>query len=372
MIRVYTQLSSGHRWLEQYRGCSPVFACILGFTATGLLPGISAAGATPADREYTAIADAEFLYHGAKANPQHPLPILKAGASPVFISRAVTESLAIPVNIFNAGLLHQPTVPTIELGGKAARCLTTGRAMSYSLVKHLFEQGLVWGAKLAKTQNYLIISECVVGGTTTALALLTGLGIEAMGKVNSSHPQCNHLQKWSVVQTGLKQAGLFRAIYPINPLALVAAVGDPMQVVAAGMAIAASKNTGVMLAGGTQMLAVYSLIEAIVNYFAFSAKLDRIVVGTTSWVAEDKTGDTIGLAKIIDRIPLLAAQLNFADSHYPSFRAYEQGYVKEGVGAGACSIAAHLEQSWTPKQLLLAVETLFSRYSALRFDSASQ
>lgn len=371
MIRVYTQLSSGHRWLERYQGCSPVFACILGFTATGLLPGISAAGATPQDREYTAIADAEFLYNGARANPTHPLPILEAGASPVFISRGVTESLAIPVHIFNAGLLHQPTVPTIDLGGVAARCLTSGRALPYSIVEHLFARGLAWGEKLAKSQNYLIISECVVGGTTTALAILTGLGIEAMGKVNSSHPQCNHIQKWSVVKTGLQQAGLFSGVEKINPFTLVAAVGDPMQIVAAGMAIAASKTTGVMLAGGTQMLAVYSLIEAIINYFAFPAKLERIVVGTTSWVAEDRTGDTIGLAKMIDTVSLLGAKLNFANSHYPSFRAYEQGYVKEGVGAGACAIAANLEQSWTPKQLLLAVETLFSRYSYLRFNSAS-
>ena len=34
-----------------------------------------------------------------------------------------------------------------------------------------------------------------------------------------------------------------------------------MQIVVAGMAIAASVRAGVMLAGGTQMLAVYALIE---------------------------------------------------------------------------------------------------------------
>ena len=54
-------------------------------------------------------------------------------------------------------------------------------------------------------RNYLILGECVVGGTTTALAILTGLGIEAVGKVNSSHPVCNHEQKWAVVQAGLEK-----------------------------------------------------------------------------------------------------------------------------------------------------------------------
>ncbi|HAG85098.1 MAG TPA: TIGR00303 family protein, partial [Cyanobacteria bacterium UBA12227] len=47
MIQIYTQLSQAYRWLQQYQGHPPILACILGFTATGLIPGISAAGATP-------------------------------------------------------------------------------------------------------------------------------------------------------------------------------------------------------------------------------------------------------------------------------------------------------------------------------------
>ncbi|MEM6427295.1 MAG: hypothetical protein AAF728_19375, partial [Cyanobacteria bacterium P01_D01_bin.128] len=61
LIRVYTQRASGLSWLDRYRERLPQVACVLGFTETGLLPGISAAGATPSDRRYTAIADAEFL-----------------------------------------------------------------------------------------------------------------------------------------------------------------------------------------------------------------------------------------------------------------------------------------------------------------------
>ncbi|MEO1592039.1 MAG: TIGR00303 family protein, partial [Cyanobacteria bacterium J06632_22] len=48
----------GQRWLTRYRHQRPVYVCILGFTETALIPGISAAGATPADRQFTAIADA--------------------------------------------------------------------------------------------------------------------------------------------------------------------------------------------------------------------------------------------------------------------------------------------------------------------------
>jgi uncharacterized protein (TIGR00303 family) len=362
MIQIYCHKERGQKWLERYRGCRPIFACVLGFTETGLIEGISAAGATPDDRKYTAIADAEFLVNGSQFSPQHPLPPLTVGASPVYISRAVVETLGIPVYLFNAGLSYPLVVSAIDLGGIAAKCLTSGKALPIEIVKNLFERGLQWGEKLATqtTNSYLIFGECVVGGTTTALAILTGLGIEAAGKVNSSHPQCNHAQKWSIVREGLEKAGFFHIGDRVDPFALLAAVGDPMQIVVAAMAIAASRKVGVMLAGGTQMLAVYALIDSIVKYLKEPANLESIVVGTTRWVAEDPTGDTVGLARSIGRVPLLATQLNFADSSHPQLRAYERGYVKEGVGAGGCAIASHLYRDWTNTQLVSAIETLFS------------
>ncbi|MEH2262670.1 nicotinate mononucleotide-dependent phosphoribosyltransferase CobT [Nostoc sp.] len=387
-IRIYTQKEQGEEWLQRYRGCLPVFACVLGFTETGLIPGISAAGRTPEDRKYTACADAEFLYYGPEHKAQYPLPPLAAGASPVLISRAVFESLNIPVYLFNAGLPQPPAVPVIDLGGTAAKCLSGGAAMEVTMVKHLFKQGLLWGERLATNiqQGYVILGECVVGGTTTALAILTGLGIDAAGKVNSSHPVCNHGQKWALVQAGLEKImgsrGLLagskeqddiyqsQILTSIDPLKLVASVGDPMQVVVAGMAIAASRSCGVMLAGGTQMLAVYALISAIAQVYALSWQPEAVVVGTTRWVAEDPTGATVDLALSLGEgsltqsgkiPPLLATDLSFADSRYPQLRAYEQGFVKEGMGAGAACIAAYLSQNWQQHQLLAAIESQLER-----------
>ncbi|OYD95631.1 TIGR00303 family protein [Nostoc sp. 'Peltigera membranacea cyanobiont' 210A] len=412
-ISIYTQKEQGEQWLRKYRGCLPIFACVLGFTETGLIPGISAAGRTPEDRKYTACADAEFLYYGPEHKAQYPLPPLSAGASPVLISRAVFESLKIPINLFNAGLPQPPAVPVIDLGGAPAKCLSGGAAMEITTVHHLFEQGLLWGERLAANiqQGYLIVGECVVGGTTTALAILTGLGIDAAGKVNSSHPVCNHAQKWALVQAGLeKMRGnreqgrqgeqgeinfqsqiqnpklvlSVRAASPlgevevskiqssVDPLQLVAAVGDPMQVVVAGMAIAASRSCGVMLAGGTQMLAVYALMSAIAQAYALSWQPEAVVVGTTRWVAEDPTGATVDLALNLGKNsltptggtpPLFATHLSFADSRYPQLRAYEQGFVKEGMGAGAACIAAHLSQDWQQHQLLAAIEAQLERLS---------
>lgn len=149
-----------------------------------------------------------------------------------------------------------------------------------------------------------------------------------------------------------------------------------MQVVVAGMAIAASRSCGVLLGGGTQMLAVYALMSAIAQAYALSWQPEEVVVGTTRWVAEDSTGATVDLAlslskgsftEIAATPPLLATVLNFSDSRYPQLRAYEQGFVKEGMGAGAACIAAHLSQDWQQHQLLTAIEAQLERLSLVNY-----
>lgn len=366
-VQTYTQVQQGQRWLARFRGKQPLFVCVLGFTETGLVEGISAAGATPADRQFTAVADAEFLVKGPQAHPRYPLPPLQMGASPVLISRAVIEQQAIPLRVFNAGLPQQLEEETIDLGGTPARCLSSGQALDAAVVKHLLHQGLQWGGRLAiATDGYLILSECVVGGTTTALAVLTGLGIDAAGKVNSSHSVCNHAQKWTLVQAGLRQAGRLNQAIANDAIALVAAVGDPMQIVVAGMTIAASRTCGVLLAGGTQMLAVYALARTIAAQMQLDWNPTQVIVGTTRWVADDPTGDTVGLAEQIGGVSLSATSLNFAHSRHSQLQAYEHGFVKEGVGAGGCAIAAHLYKGWQQTELLNAIEALADRTIAIR------
>ncbi|MDY7013851.1 MAG: TIGR00303 family protein [Cyanobacteriota bacterium] len=361
MIRIYTEEKCGKNWLQRQQKTSARLACILGFTATGLIEGISAAGATPEDRKYTAIADAEFLVNGPQPNPQYALPPLTVGASPVLISRAAVEVLELPVFLFDAGLPQPPAVAAIDLHGQPANCTTSGRALPRKIVEGLLAEGLRWGETLiAGTQEtYLILGECVVGGTTTALAVLAGLGIDAADKIGSSQRICDRARKWDLVGLGLINSGFFGRS-EVDPLALLAAVGDPMQIAAAGMAIAASRTHDVLLAGGTQMLAVYALMRAIARDYNLGWEPERIVVGTTRWVTEDTASDAIGLARAVGDVPLLATQLSFAPSRYAQLRAYEQGYVKEGVGAGGCAIASHLA-GLTSTQLLNAIESLMDR-----------
>lgn len=372
LIKVHTAFELSEGWLERYQRQRPAFICVLGFTETALVPNISSAGVTPAARRFTAVADAEFLFDGGPTiHPHYPLPPLDAGISPAILSRAVLSNLDIPIYLFNAGLPIPLQVPHIDLNGAVANCVSSGQALSLAMVEHLFQSGLSWGKQLGYkfANSYLVIGECVVGGTTTAQAVLTALGHDVSGKVNSSHPVCNHQQKQTLVEQGLKVFHQrISSFEDTDPLEIVAAVGDPMQIVVAGMAISASLNSGVLLAGGSQMIAVYRLIQAISQWHQQSWTIENIVVGTTRWVMEDVSSDTLELAKQnglrlrqgsqSNEVPLLSSQLSFAQSCHPQLQIFEQGFVKEGVGAGGCALLAHLYKGWGQHDLLQAIESL--------------
>ena len=342
-------------WLRQHSQKKPLFACILSFTRTGLIPQISAAGTTPQARTYTAIADAEYLINGST----HHLPPLAAGISPAVLSRAILTALKVPIHLLSTGLPDKLSVPHTALPQIIAKSVQTGQAMTLGQTKALFESGLHWGDRLAQScpDGYLILGECVVGGTTTAQAVLTALGYDVAGRMSSSHLNSNHLQKTALVNQGLRH---WQQQPERSPLAAIAACGDPMQAVAAGITLAASRRIGVLLAGGSQMLAVYAIAQALDIQHSYHWKTQRVVVGTTRWVIEDRSADTVAIAREIGA-PYLASEINFSQSPYFQLRAYEQGFVKEGVGAGGCAIAAHLYKSQTRSQLRHLIEAELRR-----------
>jgi NaMN:DMB phosphoribosyltransferase len=64
---------------------------------------------------------------------------------------------------------------------------------------------------------------------------------------------------------------------------------------------------------------------------------------------------------LVGNVPLLATTLSFAQSRYPQLQVYERGFVKEGVAAGSCAIAAHLWQNWEQAYMLELIENLLDR-----------
>ena len=358
MIKVCAEATPGesYQWLNHYRGKKPLFVCVLSFTETALLPNISAAGKTIQDRLATAAADGNYLLGETLLAP------LSVGISPAVITRSILRGQSIDCQLISTGLPAALSVPHLSLPQTMARSSQTGQAMSIAEVNRLFSLGLDLGHWLAEQlvqqcqDSYLVVGECVVGGTTTAQAILTGLGYAVANQMSSSLRLGNHLQKQTIVRKGLASwKTRWNQPQQASAIGLVAAVGDPMQIVTAAIALSASRSCGVLLAGGSQMLAVYGLCKALSLEEKIAWQSERVVVGTTRWVIEDSSADTVAIAKQVGA-SYLASEITFSQSLYVQLRAYEQGFVKEGVGAGGCVIAAHLYQKWTRSQIRHAVE----------------
>lgn len=298
------------------------------------LPDISAAGADAEARRLTPALDAEYLYCGRTLSAES-LPVSPRGiVSPVVISRACLGLLGIPVDIIDCGSFQSPLVQCQRLANLVAESPSSGRALPLNHVHQLFQDGLKIGKKLSSYNQYLILAECVPGGTTTALALLSALAYECDGYLSSSLPAANHDRRRLLVKEGLENAPYSLRQMQEEPLFAVASVGDPMQAVLSGIAIAASGKVPVYLAGGSQMLAVWALIRALSSGQNLKADYRKISLVTTKWVAFDQSARVQNLAQML-AAPLVAACPDFSLSKHEGFRAYEEGNVKEGVGAGA-------------------------------------
>ncbi len=339
---------------------------LLAGTDTAAVPGISAAGATPESRRWTAAADAELLLLGPGARRPHALPPLPAGVSPALIARVVLAELGLEPLVLDAGAPVAPAVPHLRLGGGPARCLSGGRALEPQRVEQLLALGARWGERLARQAGRpLLLAECVPGGTTTAQAVLTGLGLPVAGLVSGSLRAPAHGLKAALVARGLAAAGLV----PGGPAtagragarAVLAAVGDPMQVLAAALALEAGRRgVPVLLAGGSQMAAVLALALALAEPSERPQLAGAVAIGTTAWVAGEAGSD---LAALLGRIgarwdvqPLaFAAGLRFGGCSSAALRDYERGYVKEGVGAGGLALLWEL-LGRSPRALALACD----------------
>jgi len=333
---------------------------ILAGSQTAEVEGISSAGSTPVSRRYTAIADAELLLGGPIHSGRWPLPPLPGGVSPALISYVAASFLKIQPIIISSGLLQTPSFKHISLEPSnlgPARCLSSGNAMDISRVELLLEGGYKIGKKSRKS---LLVTECVPGGTTTAFAVLSGLGINVNGLISGSHRHPPTDLKTKLVSEGLKAANLEK-----NPssISLMAAIGDPFQPIAVGILLGAIESgRNILLGGGCQMLAVLALALNKVEPEVRPKFVEKILIGTTSWLVEEslpfskKRSSFIHLMNRVGKyfnvnIFGLASGYRFKESNQKVLRDYEIGYVKEGVGAGALSLLAQLN-GLTQKEMI--------------------
>lgn len=320
-------------FMKELEGKKPLFVCTIATTETGKIQGISAAGENPEFTDYTPPADAELLMLG-KCKCINGVPITPDGIpTPALITMSALRLADIPVLVASGGLKVKPQIPFLDLGGSPGKDIRTGSAVEN--VEEVIQRATLAGEQLAKTADYLVIGESIPGGTTTALGVLSAMGIKAEGKVSSSMPENPHGLKNKTVQVGLAAAGeSFGSLFE-NPVKAISCLGDPMMPAFAGLVIGAASEVPVLMAGGTQMTSVLAVVNAL-----NPDVLCNVAVGTTRWVVSDASSDICGIVAQIADVPVMAADIDFAPSRFSGLQAYEKGIVKEGVGAGGASIAA--------------------------------
>ncbi|CAN5169797.1 TIGR00303 family protein [soil metagenome] len=352
--------------------------------------GISAAGSSPELRRLTPAIDADALL--SHLSDQQKLPVSPKGiTSPVVLTRAALSLIPHLTTVVDCGSFSSPHIDHLKVGNEPGKAIVSGQALRPEIVEQLFQAGSKLADDLATSEStrscnissnsdesLIVLSECVPGGTTTAQAIFMALGIEAENLLSSSMPEGNHEAKIAMAKTGISKAaerlGLEKSdltsYFRSNPLAAIAAVGDPMQAFAAGfISRRHGKNENdkeedgktdsniTILAGGSQMLAVYALAKLLASNEGL--ELSNLLVATTKWVAHDKWAQTTKLATLVDA-PFVACNFALSESCHAGLRAYEEGHVKEGVGAGATILLANILARVEEATILQTIDSFYT------------
>ena len=322
---------------------NPLFVGILANSMLSTVTGVSGAGPTAEKTLLTPVLDAELITNGAITS-MPVRPNTPTGCpTPATITRAMMELLNIPPLFINAGLVHTPTVPCLDLYGSPGE--DPRYADAVPAANDLFLKGESVGRLLSRYSDLLVLGECVPGGTTTALCVLRALGYPA--RVSSSYvtnPVGIKEEIWETVQA---RAGRFK---PEHPLEIVRITGDPMMAAAAG--IVSGCNGNVLLAGGTQMLAVAALLKAMGK--------DLPGIAMTCYVRNDPVADVTGTGQAIG-VKIFSVDPGFGEIGHPGLARYCIGEVKEGMGAGGAMFLASL-QGFTAERIRHQIFSTVSRY----------
>jgi uncharacterized protein (TIGR00303 family) len=353
-LQILEKEAEGVKLIEDLVGKKALFILTISNTRVAEIPGITVAGADPELVRYTPAADAELLQYG-ECRSISGVPATPDGKpTPALITATALRLGRIPHLIVDAGAEVKPQAPYVALGAEgSSENIVLKDAAPLSVVQRVFENAKSLGESIAKISDYLILGESIPGGTTTALAVLCALGVDARGKVSSSMPTNPHHIKTSAVNEAMKRLNLKVGDLADDPLTAVARLGDLMMVAVAGIALGSLRSTPVLLAGGTQMAAVLGLIRNLDG-----KSLERIGICTTRYVVEDRSADLRWLISETASVPLIATDPGLAHSKKRGLRAYGEGFVKEGVGAGGSVLGAMLQSEFsiTKQKMLREIE----------------
>ena len=309
----------------------PLFLLILSNTATAYIPKISAAGKSPEFTDYTPAGDAEIVKTGNIISvPVLPITPPYNTPTPAIITRAALKLTGVPHMFVNAGLKVVPEISFVDLMAKPG-CDIRENVAVYD-AEGIFERAQKLGRDIRDQTDHLVIGESIPGGTTTAMGVLNALGYD--GNVSSSSCSNPLALKNKIVKEGMDASGVEFGSLRNDPLHAITCLGDPMMAAVAGI-VSGTDGIDVVLAGGTQMAAVFAVIKHL------GINTDNISIATTKYVVDDASAN---FGELVDElgIPVYAADPGFGASHLPGLQRYEAGDVKEGVGAGGAMYLAQM------------------------------
>ncbi len=346
-FELFGNSEKAQNFIEQLKTRNFLFSLVISYTQTCEIPGITFAGADSDSIQYTPPADAEYLHYGfCKTIPK--IPMTPDGKpTPALLTKTALESSSIPHLVINAGSKISPQLPFIQTGLTFGKNIAEQFAMTDSQVAQAVDYGRIIGRSLASLTDCLVIGESIPGGTTTALAVLRGLGYDA--KVSSSIPNNPVDLKNQIVNSALDR------LDSDHPYKIVASVGDPMIAFVTGMLSSASEISKVILAGGTQMTSV----------LAFASKIgfneENTAIGTTSYITNDDSANFKNLVSQISDIPGIAVDPGLKNSKFSGLRAFSEGFAKEGVGAGGSIISSMIKTGNNSEKFLELAEKEYHR-----------
>lgn len=332
----YTFVKGKSDIIELSKG-KAAFVLVIGNTKTANISGITVAGANPELIKYTPPADAELLYHGRCLSIDGVPATPDGKPTPALITYTALRLTSIPLFVVNSGLIVPPRIPYIDLNAPVGENIAEKRAMDRKIVEEVIDKAKTIGEQISKLSDVLVIGESIPAGTTTAAAVLKALGLK--DAVSSSMPENPVELKRMIVERAVER------VESNDPVEILSAVGDP--VMAGVIGIVLGSESPVILAGGTQMVAIANLVARMGEADA--------VIATTKYVSEDCNADLS-----LSPYPVVVADPLLGKSKYPGLRAYEEGFVKEGVGAGGMTAVAYV-RGITPEKFLREIEADYKR-----------
>ncbi len=299
------------------------FLLVIGNSKIAEIPGLTVAGSSADLIKYTPVADAEFLYYDIPRTINE-IPVTPEGhPTPGLITKALNRILKIPVIVIRSGTIIEPSIPFIQITPNQGRNITLEPGVID--LNEIEERARILANNIGSKGEPIMIGESIPGGTTTAMAVLNALGFDS---ITSSSSDSNPVQlKKEIVGRAIARLRDKYGMKNLDKRTVSVEVSDP--VLSFISSFINNYSGEVILAGGTQMLAVY----------AMSSREDDVRIYTTKYVAEDpsasfkKTANELGV-----RFEKTHTDLSF--SRFKGIRDYEHGIVKEGVGAGGFLVQA--------------------------------